>query len=182
MRRTKSIAWLSLLAFALILNGCRHPPATQGTGKSSFTVLDPPSAPSSGMDDAPKVELSAHGFREARPFLPLAEPIYPARALAAKAGRAVVGVRIIVDTTGRISSVTPSLRIFSTPGPFADDFLEAVRTALRQWRFLPAAVEHREDNGTSDNEHVRLEAIETYYDISFIFTATGGIEAPAIGR
>ena len=112
--------------------------------------------------------MSVCAFRDARPDLPLAVPIYPARALAAKAGRVIVGVRVIIDTTGQISSVAPSLRIFSTPGPFEDDFLEAVRAALRQWRFSPAYQERLEDD--------KFEAIETYYDVAFTFTATGSVQ------
>jgi hypothetical protein len=191
MRYDKITAWRALLMVAiavegLLLSGCRQLPGSPSVGRSSFVVLDPPSSPPFKQDlTTAKMSLSAESFQEARPLLPLAEPIYPPRALAAKAGRVIVGVRVIVDVTGRISSIEPSMRTFSTPSPFEDDFLEAVRMALRQWRFLPAEIEHHRNVNTpdaSENTGTNVEAIETYYDISFIFTPGGGVEPSQIGH
>lgn len=184
MRPYKITAWHTILLLAIavggiLFGGCRQLPVNPSVGRSSFVVLDPQPPRTT------KMSLTADIFQEARPFLPLAEPIYPPRALAAKAGRVIVGVRIVVDVTGRISSIEPSMRIFSTSGPFEDDFFEAVRAALRQWRFLPATVEHHNKVNTpefSGPTGTSIEAIETYYDISFIFTPAGGVKPAQAGH
>jgi len=182
----RALLLVAIAVEGLLVGGCRQLPGSSNVGRSSFVVLDPPSSTPFEQDlTTAKMSVSAESFHEARPLLPLAEPIYPPRAMAAKAGRVIVGVRVIVDITGRISSIEPSMRTFSTPGPFEDDFLEAVRAALQQWRFLPAEIEHHKDvntPGVSDHTGTNVEAIETSYDISFIFTPGGGVQPPQIGH
>jgi hypothetical protein len=168
---------LVLLFVALLATGCHHVPAD--TGGSSFVVLDPPPPPASKVEakDA-RINPGTDYFRDALPILPLVQPIYPPRALAAKAGRVTVGVRVTVDVNGHISDIEPSMRAFSTPGPYAEDFLAAVRAALDKWRFEPAAIDHIEHVTTPEasyNRVVRTEPAETYFDLIFNFTATGSV-------
>ncbi len=66
-------------------------------------------------------------YREALSIMPLTTPVYPARALAAKAGMMVVGVRVTVDKDGRVSDVAPSLLAVSNPTKFDAEFQAAVR-------------------------------------------------------
>ena len=117
-------------------------------------------------------------YREAVPIEPLAQPVYPPHALAAKAGRMTVGVKITVDENGRVTDVVPSLLTLTTPGRFGDDFMAAIATAVRQWRFRPAQVEHVElvQNGSTAYSRVlHSEATDTHFDLAFTFTATGEV-------
>jgi hypothetical protein len=120
-------------------------------------------------------------YRQERLMEPAALPVYPARALKAKAGRATVGVHVTVGTNGRISSIVSSMLVFSTPGPFADDFRDAVEAALHQWKFEPARIEYIEvvqgTNGFFYNKVTRTELTESDFDLSFTFTADGRVEA-----
>lgn len=162
--------------------GCRHASVeSPGAGASSFAFVERPAGtpPARTVTTEPMEQKPFEEYREARPVYPLANPVYPARALKARAGRATVGVRITVDVTGRVSDVAPSMLVFSTPGPFADEFREAVESAVRQWRFRPAEIERLEfvqAPTVSYNRIVGTQKVETQLDVVFNFTATGGVE------
>ena len=111
---------------------------------------------------------------------PAALPVYPARALKGRRMPVTVGVRIVVGVDGRVTGVTPSLLVFSTPGPFAGEFFEAVEAAVRHWRFTPARVEHVEtvtEQGFSYQRVTRSEGQEAEFDLAFTFTPSGKVEA-----
>jgi TonB family protein len=162
--------------------GCRHAPVkATGTGASSFAFVERPAGPVTArtVTTEPVEQKPLEDYREARPVYPLANPVYPARALKAKAGRATVGVRITVDATGRVSDVAPSMLVLSTPGPWADDFRAAVETAVQQWRFRPAEIEKIEFVITPTVSYSRIlstQKVEAQLDVAFNFTATGGVE------
>lgn len=164
------------------LIGCRHEPAeATGTGASSFAFVERPAGPlpARTVTTEPVEQKPLEEYREARPVYPLTNPVYPPRALKARAGRTTVGVRITVDVAGRVSDVAPSMLVFSTPGPFADEFREAVEAAVRQWRFRPAEIEKLEfvqAPTVSYNRIISTQKVETQLDVAFNFTATGGVE------
>jgi TonB family protein len=171
---------ICVLVFSLALVGCRHAPVLADTGRSSFVMIEPPPAPPPKTSSSEvKGPISSTSYSDARPIHPLLLPVYPPKALAAKAGAATVAVKVTVDANGRVTDIRPSLLSLSTPGPFADDFRAAVETALRQWRFLPAEVrevEFLEEGGTSYSRLKRSEATEAEFDLSFTFTAAGRVE------
>lgn len=158
--------------------GCRHAPSD--VGASSFEVIRPPALAVGGPGKAAPAEENAVDFREALAIRPLVMPVYPAAALAARAGRAQVGVRMTVDHTGKVTDVGSSLFVLSTPGPFAGAFRDAVEAAVRQWRFRPAEILHLETVRAPEvtyNRIVRRETIEAQFDLAFTFTATGRVDA-----
>jgi len=163
--------------------GCHHERvAPPNAGAGSFAFLEEPSfaTPPEETSGKPNASGTKHfeDFRDADPINPLATPVYPARALAAKAGQAVVSVRITVDERGQVSDIAPSIVGFSTPGPFADDFYAAVEKALRHWRFTPAEIDQVESAWTPreiSNRVVRTDKTETHFDVTFTFTASGGV-------
>lgn len=165
-----------------MMTGCRHAPVeAAGAGASSFAFVERPAAPPPArtVTTEPVEQRLLEEYREARPVYPLANPVYPPRALKARAGRATVGVRITVDVTGRVSDVAPSMLVFSTPGPFSDEFREAVEAAVRQWRFRPAEIEKIEFVQTPALSYSRIvgrQKVEAQLDVAFNFTATGGVE------
>jgi len=136
-----------------------------------------PPPPSSG----PPVQLTNHSqWHEATQKEPVAMPVYPAKALKAKAGRNTVGVHIIVDPEGRVSEIRMSMLVFSTPGPFAEDFRDAVELAVRQWRFNPARSESYEIIHDGDATSMRMtggENVETEFDLAFTFQPDGTVRA-----
>ncbi|HWA24933.1 MAG TPA: hypothetical protein VG734_04590 [Lacunisphaera sp.] len=104
-------------------------------------------------------------------------PVYPARALAAKAGATTVGVHLSVDEHGAITDIRASIWVVSFPGPFAEDFRAAVEAALRQWRFRPAEtveVEQVQQDGFTYARVAKREAVATEFDLAFDFTPDGG--------
>lgn len=174
--RRKRFWWMS--AGALVLAGCRHAPPATDTGRSSFEFVEPAAGPPpvSSAEAATPTNLSQ--WREATLQEPFALPVYPPRALKAKAGRNIVGVHIIVDVTGHVREVRMSMLVFSTPGPFADDFRDAVELAVRQWRFSPARSERIDILHAGDTTYSRVgssENVETELDVAFTFQPDGTV-------
>jgi len=175
-----------ILFAVLVTSGCRQMVVPADTAGSSFAFVDGPEAAAVRAPMAAEEVRSGDYFTDARPIEPLAMPVYPARALAAKAGRTMIGVRITVDATGRVSDVGPSILAVSIPTRFDEDFQAAVRAAVRQWRFRPAQSYHVEvtktAGGEPDIQVTRRENAETYFDVSFTFTAAGTVLGGAPGK
>jgi hypothetical protein len=150
-------------------------------GVSSFRFVDePPAAPQKGkVTEGSNGPIVEEHFIDALPIPPLAMPVYPPPALAAKAGLVTIGVKISVDTDGRVSDVSPSLLTFSTPTRYSDEFDEAVRVAVVQWRFHPAQRYtmriFRTEEGGGPPKELHRENTETYFDLAFTFTASGKV-------
>ncbi len=172
-----------------VLSGCQHAaPEAPAIGRSSFRFVEE-RAPAGSATASVTVEEPKSGdyFQEARPIEPLAQPVYPPKALAAKAGFTTVGVRIDVDREGRVTDVGPSLVALSIPSRFDEEFQDAVRAAVLQWRFRPAQRYHIEVGknpaGEPEYHQTSRENTETYFDVSFTFTADGTVlSGPATGK
>jgi hypothetical protein len=166
-----------------LLAGCRH--ATPDVGASAFTVVESGRTATDakvivGDVGEPKPMPYSQDYRPASPLKNQPLPVYPERALRARAGAATVGVRVTVDATGKATEIGPSLLVYNTPGPFADDFLTAVTTTVRLWRFQPAEIlsmEHVESPTASYNRIARTEKTEAQIDLAFTFTSRGGVTA-----
>lgn len=159
--------------------------AAPDTGSSSFRVVERPSAP------APKASIqvatqptSRAQYRDAQIKGDPVLPVYPARALAAKAGGAQVGVHLVIDAQGRVSDVRPSMvAVTIAPPEFAADFQRAVESAVRQWRFVPARAQYVETvtgtGGFTYDRVARTEDVEAEVDLAFTFTSNGKVQAGA---
>jgi len=172
------------VASALVLAGCQHPRTSfRPDGTSSFQFISPPPAkvtagPAAAPDGAPSPGRIS--VIEPQPMGALTTPVYPPAALAARAGLVTVGMALTVDGTGRVSSVAPSLRSYSTPTPWAAEFVAAVEAAVASWRFRPAEIMHFEVVRHPNGNYMRLlsrEKMEWKYDVSFTFGATGDVLA-----
>lgn len=164
-------------------SGCRHAPVVledKIAGRSSFAFVDPPVGPPPASNGKATELADSSNYYEAQLQEPAPLPLYPMRALKGKARLSTIGVHITVDAGGHVAGVRSSMLVFNTPGPFADDFREAVEQAVRQWRFTPARSEHYEIVHEGSATYSRLkskENVETEFDLSFTFTADGRVEA-----
>src|SRR3954469_23844007 len=104
-----------------LLPGCKHvpppAPALNPQGSSSFRMIEPPGKPGSGGGGVGETAQIRKVFVPAEPYLPLALPVYPPAALAARSAGATVSVHVVVDSRGRVAEITPSSLGFTTPGP-----------------------------------------------------------------
>ena len=170
---------LSALLLPLVAAGCRHAPGLSDTGKSSFAFVQTPFVPAPKTTPEAKEEKNIEQYQEAIPIRPLATPVYPPNALAAKVGLTTIGVKITVDASGRVIDVGPSLLAVTIPSRFEGDFQEAVRAAVTTWRFRPAEIWMIEDvpmpGGGSYQRMIDHRNVETSFDLSFTFTATGAV-------
>ncbi len=132
---------------ALGLVGCHH--AAAGAGRAAdwpqcVCVCRPADGTAAKSQGEAAALTDSSNYFEARLNEPAPLPVYPALALKAKARLSTIGVHITVDVNGHVSALRSSMLVFNTPGPFADDFRDAVESAVRQWRFTPARAEHFE--------------------------------------
>src|SRR5688572_5429343 len=116
---------VSILALLVVQSGCQHAPASARlTGLSTFRIIERPAAPaptgtptiSTGPFEPTDVVVAAE------PLGPLAIPIFPRAALGKLRAPVLVGVQIVVDDSGNVSRIGPSLRALSTAGSQAADF------------------------------------------------------------
>jgi hypothetical protein len=103
------------------------------------------------------------------------KPTYPPSALAAHAGECVVFVTITIDPTGMVSDVTPSWQRVNLPNRFSDEFLDAIRVAVRSWKFEPARNVYWEKDGSGDLKYLSTETLSAKTDIKFTFEASGSV-------
>jgi outer membrane biosynthesis protein TonB len=181
MRFFVRVGILGLVLSLILAVGCQHAAPPPAEGASSFRIVKLPEPPPA---EKPKGEVTlaepseGEVLVDAEPIGPLAEPVYPAEALAGHAGMTTIGVHLTVSSAGHVSDVTRSVIGITTPSPFEPQFRAAVEKAVRQWRFNPAEIRtvKRETRGTQTYWSVlRTEKTETALDVSFTFTATGGV-------
>jgi hypothetical protein len=168
---------------AVWLAACRHLPSPPpDAGQSTFRIIEP-----KGAAQPPPVPNDSEAIQEIGGSLlaPRVEPVYPPVALAHHAGRSVVGVRLTIDTAGKVADLEPSPVVFSTPGPFADAFLAAVESAVAQWRFDPAEILHLERVSDADSSNhqgywrlARREEVEMQFDVMFTFESGKVVSSP----
>ena len=175
-----------VLSLALLVCSCHHLPEPQpvsaGTSSFTFVELPPVKAPLTPSDEPAfdsAFDVDPDYFVAAKPLEPLVTPLYPPNALAGKAGLVTVGVRVMIDADGHVLELGPSLLVFSTPSRYAEEFQNAVRTAVMKWHFQPA--QHytmrtdRTNESGSTEKTLHRENTETYIDLAFTFTATGKV-------
>jgi len=168
----------------LHVGACRHAPPQVGTGTTSFRIVEPAPDQSTPLSPEAKVVQATNReqYRDAEIIQSsVVMPAYPVRALEARAGAAQVGVHVVIDASGRVVDVRPSLRAPSiTPPGFANDFLAAVEVAVRQWRFQPARIRTVESVTREEFTYsrvLRMENTDAAFDLSFTFTPAGKVEA-----
>lgn len=175
---TRGLGFVALLAGAA---GCQHIPPPTPPVVAAVRFVDPPPPPAREGNYQMKAAPATTRLLPAEAIPPLALPIYP-KTIPAKERPAValVGLKIVIDTAGRVASSGPSLYVFSTPGPHAAEFQAAAEAALAQWRFKPAQLfQVKPAAGRRGEEgYVNVtdeETIEWNFDVVFSFNAAGDV-------
>lgn len=142
----------------------------QEHGKSTFRFLTEKRKLEEGQE-----------FQPPRPMSPLNPPRYPAAALAARAGNAVVVLRFVINSEGDITEIGLSPRGGTTEGPFADDFRYTAEAAVHSWKYSPAELQWivpgTDINGDGKPDFrrvVRSETVPVYLDVRFEFQIVAG--------
>jgi hypothetical protein len=172
---SKGIQVATALLIPILLAGCATR-TEQGT--SSIEMLEPIDPPQAKRDIKVQVEaLKDVVVNDIPPTSKgeLAKPVYPPAALAAHAGACVVNVTITIDTNGLVTEVTPSWQRLNVPGPFYDEFLGAVKAAVRTWRFEPARDVYWKKHGDDDLTYMYAEVLQARTDVRFTFESSGRV-------
>ena len=150
------------------------PPEDSHQGKVGYEFVADATAGQPQLDDHQE-------FVTPRPQRALVTPEYPVRPLTEKAPPYSVGIHIVINTEGRVSSISDSKLAPSTAGPFAADFRAAVERAVMRWRFTPGHIDQLEDgddvddDGIPDSKHlVGSDLVPVFYDVGFDFEIIDG--------
>lgn len=146
-------------------------------GSSTFEVLGAPHvrlpvAQTEAVTEEQSVRIVSVPVRAQAP---LALPVYPPAALKAGAGEQVVHVTVTIDTLGNVTDVTPSWWRITTRGPFAEDFLTAVKAAVMSWRLSPARQIYYRKSADGEERYERTEAVAEMVEVKFVFDAKGTV-------
>jgi hypothetical protein len=155
---------ITLLAAATLLAGCVHtiqkPPAEPGVGSASYRT-----AANTGLAhyDLAMGQIATGAMLEAHD-----PPAYPDAMLASCPPLVELPARVIVGTQGSVEEVRMSPP--ATQQPFAD----AVRKAVRSWRYTPLTITRWAANADGTSHPVDTEAKPFSLDYVFTFRCEHG--------
>jgi hypothetical protein len=165
-----------LQAFLIVLlpfsAGCQHlaPPTTL------FGFVDPAHHRGPTIDASKyKITEEAGAYVDAKPIEPLVSPKYPPIELGAQKWPVTMTVTIKVGTDGIASYVGPSMAAVSMPTQFDQQFLEAIKASLSQWRFEPAHLIRLAPRQNEPPIIVDLTDVDTTLDVAFTFSPGGTV-------
>ncbi len=166
----------ALLLATFLTLGCSRRPAVEApvqpepepTGSSALTFLLDPALP-------PRLPETSEELVSPAPLsLPL--PAYPVAAIRSGCRNLSVGLRIIVETDGRIGSVQDSPLVPPAEGECAMRLREAAVAAVRGWTFQPAQWRQLEPGDDYDGDGkpdfhrvISVTRVSVYLDVRFDF-------------
>lgn len=176
------MAVCGVLGGGALAAGCGRATAVvpaRADGRGTFEFVRAPASPEAAAVKPAGQEATANEELIApRALGKLAEPVYPAAALAAGAGPVTMGMRVVVDAEGKVGEVGPSVRAWSTPTPWAAEFRAAIEAAVAQWRFHPAEVRHFTTVTNAQGTYrsvTGVEKTEWALHVTFSFRVSGGV-------
>lgn len=173
-----AVVEIPVCAFAIALLTCAAGCQQSALPKASFSFVDPGHYRGPTIDASKYVITKKEGaYVDAKPIEPLAAPKYPPAALGAQKWPATLIVEIKVGTDGLVSYVGRSVAAVSIPTSFDDEFCEAVKVALSQWRFEPAHLVYLQPRTNAPPTVVDITDVETTFDVAFTFSPGGRISS-----
>ena len=154
----------AILAAAVLLAGCAHtaqkPGAAPGIGSASYRVAD-----GTGMAH---YELAMGQIATGATLEAHQSPTYPAAMLATCPPLVEVPARVIVGTQGSVDDVRVN------PPPAQPAFANAVRQAVRGWRYSPLTITRWAADADGTSHPVDTEAKPFSLDYVFTFRCEHG--------
>ncbi len=180
--RVSILAVCAVVGGGAVAGGCGRatvvaPPRPDGRGTFEF-VRAPHSPDAASAKPVVQETTAQEEWLPPRAVGKLAEPVYPAAALAAGAGPVTMGMRVVVDAEGKVTEVAPSVRAWSTPTPWAAEFHAAIEATVAQWRFRPAEVRHFTTVTNAEGTYrsvTGVEKTEWALHVTFSFSVRGGV-------
>ena len=146
-------------------------------GRSSFEIVQPPAGFGLQSQSKAKAEVSATRIEFVEPSAlgALTPPIYPASALAARAGERIVFLTFTIDESGNVRDAHRTIDRLHLPDRFAEEFLVAAVSAVERWKFRPGRRVYWEKDAAGEDRYVRAEKIERTIDVKFTFETSGKV-------
>jgi hypothetical protein len=155
---------LAILVVAVLLAGCarmaRQSPAPAGIGSASYR--------SAASSDLAHYQLALGQIATGATLETHQPPSYPSSLLASCPPSIELPARVIVDTAGHVSEVR--LQVASDRQPFA----EAVRQAVRGWRYMPLTITRWAADADGRSHPVDSQARPFSLDYVFTFRCEHG--------
>jgi hypothetical protein len=188
MARRKASPWFAA-AVAAATAGCASAPAAPEPGSGATSAQGTVSY-EQVFDPGAVRPVAGIGHEYLRPRLEegFDLPSYPAAALAAGAPKTELVVRVVIGADGSVTSIRPSPLADAPSGEWATVFYDAVREAVRGWRYDPCQLRDLEDGPDTDGDGrpdytvvVASRPVPVYLDLSFRFEIVGGAGLVVVG-
>lgn len=165
---------ITLFVAGLLFAGCQHPTAA---GQGSFQFVESAHEPVPQRQATLSPSESVQSVIEAQARGPLIPPQYPSAALAARTGRVLVPMRVVVGIRGVVTSVSLRPGTFPALIPRYDEFAHAIEEVVKTWRFTAARIVTSRPETATTHGYTDSEPVEMYFDVDFTFDESTGATA-----
>ncbi|MDE1959266.1 MAG: hypothetical protein KGI40_09295 [Xanthomonadaceae bacterium] len=168
----------ALGAACVLLAACATttPPRPAAPSLSGIARYEPVSRP-----DEARYQLQSGQTSNAPAATRWSDPVYPPALVALNLPTQVLLVKLVIDTEGHVAQVLADAGSPDTRGPHAAAFLQAIRTAVQDWRFDPLRIVTWKDRG-ADRMRVSTRTLPYSLEYRFTFSIVDGKGTASSGR
>jgi hypothetical protein len=109
------------------------------------------------------------------------DPVYPPALVALHLPTQVLLVKLVIDTEGRVTRVLPEAESPDAHGPHTAAFLDAIQTAVQDWRFDPLRIVTWKGSG-ADRTLISTRTLPYSLEYRFTFSIVDGKGTASSGR
>ncbi len=168
----------TLAATCVLLTACATtvPPKAAAPSLSGIARYEPVSRP-----DEARYPLQSGQTSNAPTATRWSDPVYPPALVALNLPTQVLLVKLVIDTDGHVTRVLPDAGSEGNHGPHAAAFLQAIRTAVQDWRFDPLRIVTWTGSG-ADRVLVSTRTLPYSLEYRFTFSIVDGKGTASSGR
>lgn len=167
-----------LAATCILLAACATtvPPRPAAPPLSGIARYEPVSRP-----DEARYQLQSGQTSNAPTVTRWSDPVYPPALVALNLPTQVLLVKLVIDTEGHVARVLPDAGSEDNHGPHTAAFLQAIQTAVQDWRFDPLRIVTWQGSG-ADRVLVSTRTLPYSLEYRFTFSVVDGKGAASSGR
>jgi hypothetical protein len=167
-----------LAAACVLLTACATtvPPKPAAPSLSGIARYEPVSRP-----DETRYQLQSGQTSNEPTATRWSDPVYPPALVALNLPTQDLLVKLVIDTAGRVTRVLPEAESPDAHGPHTAAFLDAIQTAVQDWRFDPLRIVTWKGSG-ADRTLISTRTLPYSLEYRFTFSIVDGKGTASSGR